>query len=109
MPNNFVQNQNIKPILEKNKNKKTKTKTKKKTKKQKQKQNNNKNKQKKKNLIPISKELFNHKTITFLRITKIPAHLGMHSILKSIKTKDKLYKKFISKPTTENKLKYTKY
>ena len=31
------------------------------------------------------------------------------SILKSIRTKDKLYKKFISKPTTDNKLKYTKY
>ena len=31
------------------------------------------------------------------------------SILNSIRTKDKLYKKFITKPTTENKLKYTKY
>ena len=29
--------------------------------------------------------------------------------LKSIRTKDKLDKKFISKPTTDNKLKYTKY
>ena len=30
-------------------------------------------------------------------------------LLKSIKTKDKLYKKYINKPTTENKIKYTKY
>ena len=30
-------------------------------------------------------------------------------LLKSIRTKDKLYKKFITKPTDENKLKYTKY
>ena len=31
------------------------------------------------------------------------------ALLKSIKTKDKLYKRFITKPTEENKLKYTKY
>ena len=30
-------------------------------------------------------------------------------ILKSIKTKDKMYKKFIYKPTSENKVKHTKY
>ena len=30
-------------------------------------------------------------------------------LVKSIRTKDKLYKKFITKPTEENKLKYTKY
>ena len=40
-----------------------------------------KKKKKKKKPFPISKELLNHKTITNLRITKIPAHthLGMHS------------------------------
>ena len=30
-------------------------------------------------------------------------------LLKSIKTKDKLYRKYITKPTTENKIIYTKY
>ena len=44
---------------------------------------------------------FNHKSIRKPWVTT--------SILKSIRTKDKLYKKFISKPTFENKLKCTKY
>ena len=43
----------------------------------------------------------NRKTVRKLWVTT--------SILNSIRTKDKLYKKFITKPTTENKLKYTKY
>ena len=30
-------------------------------------------------------------------------------ILKSIRTKDKLYEKYITKPTFENKIKYTKF
>ena len=50
-----------------------------------EKKKQNKTKQKKKEqkqkTFPISKELLNHKTITILRITKIPAHthLGMHA------------------------------
>ena len=55
---------------------------------------------------------FNH---CLLKSTKISNRKSVRkpwittSILKSIRAKDKLYKKFISKPTTDNKLKYTKY
>ena len=56
LPNHFPQKQNIDPNWQKKKKKKKKT-------------------------LPISKELLNHKIITILRITKIPAHthLGIHA------------------------------
>ena len=65
------------------------------------------------NFINKTTELLN--THCPLKSTKISNRKSVRkpwittSILKSIRTKDKLYKKFISKPTTDNKLKYTKY
>ena len=65
------------------------------------------------NFIDKTTELLN--THCPLKSTKISNRKSVRkpwittSILKSIRTKDKLYKKIISKPTTDNKLKYTKY